>query len=221
MKEMGNTNSYILVKCKDCNLKFQKRSDSIKVWGGRCRSCAQRTARADPIFKAKQSERARQQVLRQGGIPNARKFQAGSFREQHPRWKGGLPSCRECNKTLSTRTSRYCSQCVKQHYPKGVNHHNWKGGVSGKNRAVRASPLYKQWRMAVFRRDRFSCVICGYRSSHSKNKRCDIRADHIKPFHLFPELQLELLNGRTLCIPCDRAYGYNYNRERGLINRTT
>lgn len=31
-----------------------------------------------------------------------------------------------------------------------------------------------------------------------------LNADHIKPFAYFPELRLELSNGRTLCVECHR-----------------
>ena len=38
-------------------------------------------------------------------------------------------------------------------------------------------------------------------------KSCDIvgiklHADHIKPYANYPELRLEITNGRTLCVPC-------------------
>jgi hypothetical protein len=91
----------------------------------------------------------------------------------------------------------------------GDKHWNWKGGITPINRSIRQSKEYKDWRMKVFQRDRFACQLCGYRSV----KRKDIRADHIKPFSLYPELRFEVSNGRTLCVPCDLKHGWQLFRE--------
>mgnify|MGYP001572883935 CR=1 FL=1 len=74
---------------------------------------------------------------------------------------------------------------------------NWKGGITPENRRIRTSIEYKQWRMSVFKRDWFACILCGYKGK-------DIHADHIKKFSDYPELRLDISNGRTLCIPCHR-----------------
>ena len=92
---------------------------------------------------------------------------------------------------------------------RGEKHYNWKGGVTPEHMRIRNSDEYKEWRMKVLQRDRFSCVNCGYRS---RVKR-DIVVDHIKPFCLYPELRLEVSNGRTLCRECDNELGWNYFRE--------
>ena len=91
----------------------------------------------------------------------------------------------------------------------GEKHWNWKGGISNINHLIRRSKKYQEWRIEVLKRDRFSCVICGYRSI----KKRDIRVDHIKPFILYPELRFNIDNGRTLCIKCDSIYGWNYFRD--------
>lgn len=91
----------------------------------------------------------------------------------------------------------------------GKDHWNWQGGISEKNHRIRNSREYKDWRMKVFQRDRFSCVICGYRSV----KKRDIRADHIKPFCNYPKLRFDVDNGRTLCLKCDLKFGWNCFRE--------
>lgn len=78
---------------------------------------------------------------------------------------------------------------------RGPAHWNWKGGPDNELVALRKTLEYRQWRQSVFRRDRYTCVIC-HRSGVT------INADHIKPFSLYPELRLELSNGRTLCKPC-------------------
>lgn len=73
----------------------------------------------------------------------------------------------------------------------------WKGGVSSKATIIRSSADYKEWRKKVFSRDDYTCVLCGIRGAK-------IHADHIKPFALFPELRLDINNGRTLCVPCHK-----------------
>lgn len=93
---------------------------------------------------------------------------------------------------------------------KGKNAPNWKGGITKKNLKIRNSFEYRLWREAVFRRDNYTCIFCGY------NKGGNLVADHIKPFSLFPELRIAIDNGRTLCIKChkktdtylERIYAY-------------
>lgn len=70
-------------------------------------------------------------------------------------------------------------------------------GVTSKNERIRKSPAYKNWRKSVFERDNYTCVSCEERGGK-------LNADHIKPFAFYPELRLELSNGRTLCVPCHR-----------------
>jgi len=62
---------------------------------------------------------------------------------------------------------------------------------------IRESREYKVWRTSVFRRDNFTCLLCG-------TKKRPFHADHIKPFAYFPELRFVLENGRTLCVPCHK-----------------
>ena len=73
----------------------------------------------------------------------------------------------------------------------GENNPKWCGGVTPKNRIIRTSVAYRQWRQKVFARDNWSCVICGSKKH--------IEADHIFQFAYHPELRLEITNGRTLC----------------------
>lgn len=97
----------------------------------------------------------------------------------------------------------------------GKYHWNWRGGITDKNHKIRCSIKYKEWRTKILQRDKFSCVMCGYRS----HKRKDIRVDHIKPFSLYPELRFDINNGRTLCIPCDIRHGWSYSKYRRKIKK--
>lgn len=86
---------------------------------------------------------------------------------------------------------------------KGESNPNWKGGISPLNERIRKTAEYRLWREAVFKRDNWTCIWC--------NSKIDIKADHIKPFALYPELRFAIDNGRTLCEKCHRTtdtYGF-------------
>jgi hypothetical protein len=88
---LGQIQKRTLVICLDCRQTWQKRVDSLKYWKGRCRKCAQKFEKNRPEVLLVLSERARLQVIAQGGIPNARKFTpemvSGS---KGCKWKGGV-----------------------------------------------------------------------------------------------------------------------------------
>lgn len=88
----------------------------------------------------------------------------------------------------------------------GSNNHQWKGGITPFQRAFRTSKKYKLWRKAVFEKDYYTCQICNQKGG-------ELQADHIKPFSLFPDLRLDLNNGRTLCINCHRKTDTWGNRQ--------
>lgn len=146
-------------------------------------------------------------------IQEARKKNVISGKE-HYNWKGGKPLCKCGN--IMLRESHRCSKCQRK-YNSGQNHYNWKGGVTTINEKIRQSIEYKQWRKAVFNRDRFTCQACGQIGG-------DLHADHELPFSLFPDLRFEVLNGQTLCRECHlktdtwgygaiKLYRPNYHRD--------
>lgn len=105
---------------------------------------------------------------------------------------------RECPKSVKERISlsKIGKPQLKQ---RGKLHWHWKGGTSQiEDKKIRQSLEYKQWRRAVFQRDNYMCILGG------KEHGSKLRADHIKPFSLFPELRFILSNGRTLCEECHK-----------------
>jgi 5-methylcytosine-specific restriction endonuclease McrA len=80
---------------------------------------------------------------------------------------------------------------------RGAANPAWKGGVTPKNKRIRNSNRYAQWRRAVFERDDYKCQQCFARGVR-------LQADHIKPFADFPKLRFVIENGRTLCESCHR-----------------
>ena len=93
---------------------------------------------------------------------------------------------------------------------RGENHYNWQGGLTTLNGRIRNSLKAKQWRIQVFERDNYICQECGKQGG-------ELNADHIKPFALYPNLRFELLNGRTLCVPCHRKTATYGAKIRGYI----
>jgi len=78
----------------------------------------------------------------------------------------------------------------------GPLHWNWKGGKTTEAMRIRNSMEYAQWRAAVLTNGGHKCALCG-----STEK---LEADHIKAFAEYPELRLDVSNGRALCAKCHR-----------------
>lgn len=117
-------------------------------------------------------------------------------------------NCEFCNESFTVKKpsvkGRFCSKTcfvrsclnVKRPCISGVRHWNWAGGKTKEQETIRKSTEYKQWRESVFKRDKFTCVVCGdFRGGN-------LEADHIKPFSTNPKLRFSVDNGRTLCHKC-------------------
>lgn len=87
---------------------------------------------------------------------------------------------------------------------KGKNHYNWKGGVTPENQIIRRSLKYRKWRTAVFKRDKYTCTLCGDKGY--------VQAHHRKPFSEYPELRFDVNNGQTLCKKCHADVDKHYRR---------
>jgi len=80
-------------------------------------------------------------------------------------------------------------------------HIGYKGGyIDGRTpemELLRHSLEYTIWRNEVYKRDNWTCRICG-----KKCKAKDIIAHHLQLFSEFPELRFVVDNGITLCRSC-------------------
>jgi hypothetical protein len=106
----------------------------------------------------------------------------------------------------------YCSRsCMQKHYASGIlkgeNHWNWQGGITEDEGRESLYPGYKEWRREVYKRDNFTCVICGCNDSGS------LQAHHIKDVANHKDLILDVDNGITLCEKCHKELHYGKNKS--------
>jgi len=122
--------------------------------------------------------------------------------------------CEVCGKEFRIKKShadgRFCcsKKCnvINQRKKIGVKNNNWKGGISTENQLARTCSTYKEWRISVYKRDHFTCVICG---EHGKR----INAHHVKAWKTHKELRYDISNGITLCHKCHKEVHKNQKKS--------
>lgn len=148
-----------------------------------------------------------------------------SFQREHPVQKR-CNSCRTlicqyCEKEFISKNARldqkYCCYRCKAYSQKGEEppHLAKNRGIKPrtyhlKKRDKHGGVLDKEWRDAVFKRDKWTCQRCG-------KIGCRLQAHHIMPYKKYPELRYDVDNGQTLCISCHKltdSYGWqNYHNN--------
>lgn len=83
---------------------------------------------------------------------------------------------------------------------------SWQGGKT-QGQKKRMLQKYKDWRIAVYKRDDFTCVVCG---GVGRN----LNAHHIKEWANFPGLRLDIDNGVTMCEDCHKLYHKNKRKRK-------
>ena len=117
-------------------------------------------------------------------------------------------SCLICNIEFETRTkdqktcSKKCSHKWRSIFLVGDKSPAWKDGKSLERDRLRLGREVKDWRLAVFIRDGYTCQHCGAKG--------DLHAHHIKPWAKYPDVRFDINNGLTLCIDC---HGKVHNKD--------
>lgn len=145
-------------------------------------------------------------------------------------FKRGLEirNCKYCSKPakkniINGRNKGYLRTCgseeclTEQYRDKGVNSRKAHIGSTHpkyindreKIKKKRLKHESIEWRKEVFKRDNYTCQICG-------NRGGKLNADHILPYSLFEELRESLSNGRTLCKDCHKKTNTYGNKLQGI-----
>lgn len=130
--------------------------------------------------------------------------------------------CKTCGEEYKTyhshikwRGSSYCSkicQDIAATKRTGELSPKWKGGRTSESRRIRASAQWDKWRDEVFKRDDYTCQICGARNSKDNDIIIELHPHHIKSFAEYPDLRFETENGQTLCSTCHYKLHGNLNK---------
>jgi len=134
----------------------------------------------DPEFRAKMEK------IRQN--PEYRE-KIGKMPKEYIPWNKG--------KHHSVETRRKMSKAHKS-----AKAYNWKGRSKKRYEHGNSTMEYKEWRMAVFQRDNFTCQCCGARSK--AGKPVYLEAHHLKGWAEYPALRFVVKNGVTLCKECHK-----------------
>ena len=103
---------------------------------------------------------------------------------------------------LRAHRTNFCSRKCMNSYMTGSTNPRWIADRSKLKCRPNGNADYRKWRDEIFKRDNYTCVWCGSRNGNGKTVY--LQADHIKQWALYPDLRLELSNGRTLCIECHK-----------------
>ena len=88
----------------------------------------------------------------------------------------------------------------------GENHFNYNSNLSDEDRLLnRDYSEYHKWRLDVYKKDNYKCVICGSNKS--------INAHHLYNYADYPELRTDVLNGAVLCHLCHSEYHSIYGKK--------
>lgn len=188
-----------LFVCKNCNEEFKSKKA--------CKSRIPKfcSIKCSSSYNSKNQETILKMSLAKKGKP------------AHNKLKRIETNCPECENVFEIRIGakyikKFCSlTCRNKNYKKrdyshlkGENSHFYIHGNCSQNEKDRKSAKYKEWRLNVFKRDNFQCVICSKKGGL-------LNADHILSFAHYPELRFNINNGRTLCYECHlRTENFGY-----------
>lgn len=154
------------------------------------------------IFKNKYKEIMNEKY----GVDNYFEILDNSEENNHL-YKPTFVKCNNCNKEVHRKESWInknnlnfcCVECKKEYYDNNSK--------QPKNKRIRKSKEYYEWRNKVLEKDNYTCQCCG-----NENKR-KLRVHHIENFNQHINRRFDIHNGVTLCENCHsiKKYGSFHN----------
>lgn len=183
--------------CKDCGKEIDNRSK-------RCIQCAGKNQKGK----------------------NNPMFEVHRFGDKSPAWKGGLPECEDCGKTLGDRRSKLCTSCrgkrnLGKNNPnfgngekfRGNKNPRWNKNLTEEERKLKRNfPEYSIWRKNIFERDNYTCQRC-----HQLGKT--LNAHHIESWNTNKELRIEESNGIIFCQKCHKKFHKIYGKGNNNLTQ--
>lgn len=99
--------------------------------------------------------------------------------------------CRTCGDWCKRASAKFCSKPCRKLWNRLVEHPLWFGNA----------------RIEATKRDGNRCVQCGAKERHRQGRYVALEVDHVLPVAVYPELEFEVSNLRTLCAPCHSRIG--------------
>ena len=119
-------------------------------------------------------------------------------------------------KTFDSVDKKYCcKKCYSEDLKirmKWKNSYFWKWWKTKESKLRKTCAEYKEWRLKVFTRDWFKCILC--------NSKKQLEADHIKAQSEYPELIYDLDNWRTLCHNCHKETDNYWWKQQAKMKNT-
>ena len=132
-----------------------------------------------------------------------------------PSWKGGLPHCPDCGKSLSKYDAVRCQRCagklrqgVKRPELSGSKSPNWRGGIS---RLPYPFNFNNELKELIRKRDNYKCQLCGMPEVEEMRKFAIHHIDYDKN-------NLDPKNLMTLCSRCNSKVNFNRDYYQELFS---
>jgi len=112
----------------------------------------------------------------------------------------------EAVKRKISNTTKKVWHNTERNIPRGIKHHNWKGGISKENDIIRHSIEGNLWRNSVFAKDGYICQKYGIKVGK-------LEAHHILNFSSHKELRFAIDNGITLSKEAHKEFHKIYGKK--------
>lgn len=136
--------------------------------------------------------------------------------ENNPKFRSVRCKCTQCDKEIlrtpnyiKSKQNIFCSYKCWYDYMSinmcGKNSHRFRHDISNEEREIsRRFEGYSFWRREVFKRDKFTCQVCGDRKGGNLN------AHHLNSYNWDKDNRTNIDNGVTLCEKCHMYFHSNY-----------